>query len=285
MSSLVSIVAAFILLLAAGLKLLSVIVLPSSLQQVSNQALLDYVLITLQLGIAFWLLSGLRAVSAARVTVTCFTIFAGISLYRAITGHESCGCFGQFRVNPWITATLDLAIVTGFLLVTPVQSTMDLRVHRRYGMAALTVAAVGIAALWLLIGVRTEVLGEEGDLGRAGSIVILEPEKWRGKFFPLHRHIDVRPELTTGNCTVFLYHHDCPDCLRALPKLEQRAREGKRVALIEVPPYAKPHADPVRRDTACLRGKLSAEREWFVETPVVIELSEGRVVSVSTPSK
>jgi hypothetical protein len=49
------------------------------------------------------------------------------------------------------------------------------------------------------------------------------------------------------------------------------------VALIEMPPYATATTDPVPRDTACVRGRLSQVKEWFAQTPVAFETGEGVV--------
>ena len=52
---------------------------------------------------------------------------------------------------------------------------------------------------------------------------------------------------------------------------------GERIAAIEMPPYAPIGQELVRDGTACVRGKLSNEREWFATTPVVISLVDGIV--------
>jgi hypothetical protein len=81
---------------------------------------------------------------------------------------------------------------------------------------------------------------------------------------------------------VVLYHHDCPKCLEAIPRYEDQVQQAAndpaapRVALIEVPPFGT-EALPTSPDTPCVLGRLSDEKEWFVETPAVLLLHDGAV--------
>ena len=51
------------------------------------------------------------------------------------------------------------------------------------------------------------------------------------------------------------------------------------MAMIELPPYAPEGQSLVSSDTPCLTGRVSQVRDWFVETPVVLALSDGVVVA------
>jgi hypothetical protein len=121
----------------------------------------------------------------------------------------------------------------------------------------------------------------DGSLGANGSVVLLEPEKWAGRPLPILGHIDVADRISAGSWTVVLYHHDCSTCLDLLPQLESKARSGRKIALIEMPPYAPEGQSPVSRSSVCLRGRLSDQRDWFATTPVVMSLAEGRVTAVA----
>lgn len=48
-----------------------------------------------------------------------FGILAGASLYLALAGQASCGCFGQIVVHPWWTFALDGAVVAALLFGRP----------------------------------------------------------------------------------------------------------------------------------------------------------------------
>ncbi len=86
---------------------------------------------------------------------------------------------------------------------------------------------------------------------------------------------------------LLFYHHDYPDCRRAIPQYEQMARDlaGNedflRIALVAIPPYGR---WPVSQNSACSFGQLSTVKEWFVTTPTVLVLRQ-RIVEVAWEGK
>ena len=68
-----------------------------------------------ELFFAVWLLFGLLPKLTWLATVGLFSVFASVSLYKALSGADSCGCFGFATINPWYTTGFDLGII-GFLL-------------------------------------------------------------------------------------------------------------------------------------------------------------------------
>ena len=61
--------------------------------------------------LAGWLLSGFRPAWCRGVSLVSFAGFCCYSLYLALSGTASCGCFGQVRVNPSLTFTLDAGLL------------------------------------------------------------------------------------------------------------------------------------------------------------------------------
>ena len=112
-----------------------------------------------------------------------------------------------------------------------------------------------------------------------GDLYILEPETWIGQLFPLREHIDI--DVSQGNWVLLMHRHDCPKCQEAIPRYEQLAMLGPndQVAIVEVPPHDTLHET---LSDYCLVGRLSDDRDWFVETPIEIRLADGLVVSAST---
>lgn len=53
------------------------------------------------------------------VTLLAFTIFAGVSVKHAVAGASSCGCFGAVRVDPKITAVVDVVMMALLLIGGP----------------------------------------------------------------------------------------------------------------------------------------------------------------------
>jgi hypothetical protein len=73
-----------------------------------------------ELALAIWLLSGLLKKAAWLTSLLCFSLFSMITLYKAITGAASCGCFGSVHVNPWITLlAIDLPAVIALSIFRP----------------------------------------------------------------------------------------------------------------------------------------------------------------------
>jgi hypothetical protein len=114
------------------------------------------------------------------------------------------------------------------------------------------------------------------------SYEVLEPETWVGRKLPILEHIDIAEKLSRDKWLILLYQHDCPDCIKAIAKYEQMARDlaGNedflQIALIELPPYGRA---PISPQTPCALGRLPETKEWFVTTPAVALLTDGSVIS------
>ena len=267
-----------------------------------------------ELGMGIWLISGLFKRLSWLVTALCFTLFSGVTLYQGISGAASCGCFGNVHVNPWITLSLiDLPALIALILFRPSGALLAarlffwrvvrprsggrgesprapeawlatvLRASRRFFRPLPFMRCVWVAGLLLIaVGTTTVVLAKNKPETSTSAYEVLEPLTWVDKELPISREIDIGAELSQGNWLVLLYHHDCPDCAKAVPVYEQMARDlaGNedflRIALVEMPPYGD---GPVSKESPCLLGKLSQKKEWFVTTPAVALLKDGKVAS------
>ena len=232
-----------------------------------------------ELALGIWLLSGLFKRAAWLVTLGCFVLFFGVTLYKGITGAASCGCFGNVHVNPWITLfAIDLPAVVLLAIFRP-----KLERHRILNIPHWLEPLPNIATLGLVfvlgfsaVAVSSPILILNEPAMATTQYEVLEPKTWIGKELPILEHIDIAEQLKTGNWLVVLYHHNCPGCAEAIPKIEQMARdlEGNedflQFALIEMPPYAQDNHESTDQDTCCKYGKLDESKEWFVATPTII---------------
>jgi hypothetical protein len=211
-----------------------------------------------------------------------------MSLYRASVGESSCGCFGKVSVSPWVSAGIDLLVVAAVVMWRPGGRGQD---NSNPGWLTRVGVAVAGLAVGVLAVVVTRVpeparLAEDGSIIGDGRMVALEPEKWVGKRFPLLRHIDVSGELRHGDWIVVLYRQGCPACEKEVAKYEHEASERKsdrdrpRVALLEVSEVGAGKEGEREDHLACLHGRLSNQRQWAVETPVVLWIQNARVVRV-----
>jgi hypothetical protein len=112
------------------------------------------------------------------------------------------------------------------------------------------------------------------------GLVVLEPEKWVGKQFPLFNEIDTDGNLSTGSWIIVLYHHDCSKCRAVLPLYRRLPpQDGGQIVLVEVPPFDEREIQP---STILQYARLNADKEWFVSTPAEILLRNGTVIEVRT---
>jgi len=231
------------------------------------------------------LLSGLYWRALRSLSVVLFMGFAGYSLYLATNGATSCGCFGSLRIHPWWTFFLDLVVALGLLISKPTSRQVGIVSNTGHTTAVLLSKSRSILA-WALVSVailaaallvryadRRTALAE-GVLPATEGLVVLKPDQWVGKKLPIADFIDM--DVSKGKWIVLLHRHDCPECQEAVPHYQQLALTGERVALVEVPPYGEmePRVSPAEH------GRLKDDRDWFVQTPVEIQLIDNVVTSV-----
>ncbi|NQT15402.1 MAG: hypothetical protein HQ582_21780 [Planctomycetes bacterium] len=246
-------------------------------------------LVEVELLFGLWLLIGLYPEWTWRAAVACFAFFSCVTLAKALSGEPSCGCFGKVPVQPLHMLVFDVGVIALLLRCRPV------RVESRYslGLRTFTVRLSAISAVWLLIGIPAAVamgsyepsrLTEEGDVLGNDESVVLEPETWGGKRFPLVKHVDIGDKLLRGTWLVLLYDHECSACRDAVSKYEELAEDLSRnpdcpaIAIVECPPYANEAS--LSEDACAVRGRLRNTKRWRVPAPVAILVDEGEVQTV-----
>ena len=286
---------AILLLTAAGLKAHQLATEP-----VTGRGFLDspgvlIVTVELELLFGFWLVANVWPKLTWAAALGCFGLFACVSLYKALSGYSSCGCFGRIPVNPWYTVGLDAAVLAALLRFRPREAVLP-DLPRRLQQRTILIA---LGLVWIAIGVPVGLamyyprVGQLSDAGRivgGGRMVLLEPETWVGKRFPLSSYVDIPVSLDSGQWVVLLHRHDRPDCHEVIPRLgEMPAKlgmgDGWRVALVEMPPYGESAMEEVALASAYAVGRLRDRWEWFVQTPVVVLLRDARVVEVYTSDR
>jgi hypothetical protein len=116
--------------------------------------------------------------------------------------------------------------------------------------------------------------------------VILYPESWLNKPFPLLDQIDNGVRIRTGQWLLVLYHYDCKTCLEAIPAYsfwaENAASDKKDIhlAFISIPPNAPQGHEPIESSPSYMRLSLRADYDWIATTPVVVAIKDGRVLMV-----
>ena len=266
------------------MKTIAVISEPISALTSETNRILTPVLIAAEFGLAFLVLAGVYWSVVRRILLLVFSGFACYSLLLAIQGAESCGCFGQLKVNPWWTFALDIFVLLGLgLEILRKGQLRDGKEFSKTTWAKPCLAFGSVLSVGMCTGLLLYLNPIKSSAGvvfqQVGELVILEPEDWVGLSFPLAEHVDVK--LNSGEWSVLLHRHDCPKCQETIAKLEAAygTDQTRQIAIIEVPPYGQSHRDESLNGFS--HGRLIDDREWFVQTPVVIRLKDGIIASVS----
>jgi hypothetical protein len=289
----------FILLVAASLKFEQLYGnTPGATPGILFTPVLAAWLIQSELLLALWLLIGGFARLRFIVAVGCFSIFALVSGYEAMHAMASCGCFGNVKVPPTITAAFDVSAVVALCWTRRRPSPRPSVAAATEGergesageegwpsrwrlIAGITAAIVLSGGLWCIYFVKAAQAGATG--ASTLELRVLEPETWIDKPFPLFDEIGASDPLKSGKWLVVLYHYDCEDCLKAIPVYQALAASQSpvRVAFIAMPPFATAGQEPVAESTDYLHLRLRPDYDWFATTPVVIQLGDGRVLAAA----
>ncbi len=251
--------------------------------------------------LGLWLLSGWLPRASRGCAIVLFAVFLVVTLGSAWRGETDCGCFGKLKVSPFITAGIDLLALAALILTQPLARRKIVQpgsppMTRRMTLLGvfLLVALPGAGAgaglgVWLMAAAEPARLSQEGMIQGSGPVIV-EPAGWEARRLPLLAHIDIQERLAAGRWTVILVHHDCERCRETVSDMLKSdvPREEGSIALIETPPYApaelwpnvlgdQPPENGARR---VVLGRLSAEHDWFVETPLLFALEEGIVQRV-----
>ncbi len=237
--------------------------------------------IPLEMGLGIWLICGLFRKAGWLLGLIAFGGFIGVTLYKGLTGAESCGCFGLVKVNPWITlSVVDIPI---FIL---------LAAFRPKGIKLLPPPwpnpvhffAIAIPTFILLPAIEYTLITNKPPM-KSDKYEVIDTKQWANKsLWPMLEDIDIKQQLQTGVWVVLLYHYDCPDCAQAIPKYEEMNKsvagnkDAINFAFVEMPPYGKENQKLVSPQSKVLSGRLAETKKWYVQTPVVVVLSDGKTL-------
>lgn len=121
------------------------------------------------------------------------------------------------------------------------------------------------------------LLGDDGRIAEQTKIVLLKPEEWTGRRFPLIEQVAGGERLGSSRWNVLLFRRDCEKCAAAIEEYSSVSNEepdGVMTAMIEVPSNAG--GPPLR--ASCFVAQLDPDRRWYVETPWTLLLNDGVVV-------
>jgi thiol-disulfide isomerase/thioredoxin len=237
--------------------------------------------IPLELGLGIWLISGLFRKAGWLLGLIAFGGFIGVTLYKGLTGAESCGCFGMVKVNPWITlSAIDIPI---FILLAIFRPKGEKLFPPPWPKPAHFFAIV-IPTFILLPTIEYNLIMNKPPI-KTDKYEVVDTKQWVNQnLWPMLEYIDKKAQLQTGLWVVLMYHYDCPDCAQAIPKYEEMYKSLKgnenaiNFAFIEMPPYGNEKQQLVSPDSEIVRGRLSEAKKWYAQTPVVVVLDNGQAL-------
>ncbi|HOK67091.1 MAG TPA: hypothetical protein PK054_05860 [Anaerohalosphaeraceae bacterium] len=268
--------------------------------------------IPLEFALGVWIVSGVFRKASWLAATGVYFAFIFVTLTKALTGAESCGCFGRIHVNPWYTLTLiDIPFFVLLLIFRPKGEKLlpPPWPHPLHALAT-AVPAIGFMAIAapVLVALRPEFKKPEqwSPVAKPVKPVPIqkpseeptpppqiqpapaEPSKADGEQpaatpWPWLQYIDIADQLKNGVAVILMYHHDCPTCAQMVPlydeyakKMAQQGETLMTIAFVAIPPYSE--SGPVPADTPCLKGRLSDKQKWAIMSPYVVALVDGGFV-------
>lgn len=108
-----------LLTVAGSLKAHALVFDPLSQDGIIYAPWLHILAIEFEIVLGILLLGGFKSKLLWSISLLTFSWFSAVSLYLALTGQASCGCFGQVRVSPWLSLGIDLVVVAALLVLRP----------------------------------------------------------------------------------------------------------------------------------------------------------------------
>jgi len=174
-NKIVTIIAGLLLVIASALKAYQLLTEPVVSPAPWESRGFFVVVTPLEMGLGIWLLSGLFRKAGWAAAIAAYSIFMASTLYRAIIGSESCGCFGPIDVDPWITFfTVNVTILLGLLIFRP----KDTKLLPPPWPSAAHFFGVAIPTfIFLPALVLVLIFNRPPDIG--DGFVVVKPDKWQ----------------------------------------------------------------------------------------------------------
>lgn len=209
-----------LLLFATVMKLWS---FQSSVAQENMNLVLSVATVLVESSLVFILVYAPKRRSTRLAVAVVFGLFFIVSFYEGAIGKPSCGCFGQIRINPWITCAIDLLIV-----VTTVTTMCPIRllggdhkkIRRRLILGGLLLSFLACLSLtfFLRSHSRTILLLDSSQTPSLGDTVVLQPEKWLGEICPVLPYCETDLPINQGLSMIALVRDGCPQCQKESEK-------------------------------------------------------------------
>ncbi|MDR1477899.1 MAG: hypothetical protein LBJ00_03050 [Planctomycetaceae bacterium] len=140
-----------------------------------------------------------------------------------------------------------------------------------------------------MVTYKPALLRIDGQIEGDSEAVILYPQEWIGKQFPLQGYIDIPIDIPTstgytgvGKWMLILYRADCTRCEKHFVELKRRNDSGVNIVCLEIDGLSQNALRNRFGDGKWYWGSLKSVKKWFVETPTILTIEDGSVKSVKT---
>ena len=196
---------------------------------------------------------------------------------------------GSITRQPLVYFFFNLTAICSLALCPPGQQNQR-TIASHSNQATIFLAVFCFLGLYFLVATSEKPVvasAEDTNLGQFGEIVLLDVENWTGKRLPVLDLVDQGSRLGEGRWQVIFYHADCRKCEEVIRQANEKPpSKEEKIALIEVPAFnGTAVGPPPGTDPTMVRGRLSGERRWVIQTPQVLHLENGRVTRVLTGSE
>ena len=206
----VRLIVATVLAVAATLKCYQLVTTLSLGDSIFETRWFQILLVECEFALAVILLFGIIPKISWLVTTILFTVLSVVSLFRGLSGAESCGCFGAVQVNPFIIFLLDVGIVALLIGFRPKHETVWLCFKPQILLNYLLIfIPLTCFILWETSQVQFQQLQGTGQYLQEGNLVKLEPQTWLNKEFPLRNYCNIGEKLTKDHWLILLYRTGC----------------------------------------------------------------------------
>jgi len=217
-------------------------------------------------------------------------LFLPVLIGDVALGATSCGCFGAVQVSPWVTLVTDAFFLVSLVFLG--RGVAALRMPR-----ALPTWQVVVVGLWTVVSVAL-AFGATGSgtaaednggqpavassTGPAEGYYLPDYSSWLGQRFldlDIAGWIQGLPDdLEVGQQYVLFYRVDCEHCheLMELYFADELMLPTTAVAVPEKAGFPTVGVQPFVCG-ACRLAELPAGVDWFMQTPVLVRLTDGLV--------
>jgi len=164
-------VIATVLLTAASMKAYQLATEPSLGEGLLNARWFNILVVEFELFLGIWLIIGILPRLSWLVTVGCFSVFALVSFYRALSGEVSCGCFGAVTVNPWITAVFNVGVIGCLSVSCPRKPMLTVDMPKTNPLESHWFSSTFLMTLIVIVATTTQVYLFFGSFVGLGSFM------------------------------------------------------------------------------------------------------------------